>query len=78
MKPVVGSETEKDGDGPYFSVTLCVGRYIFSSVIGVHIRVLSAIFSDWLKDVPLKKEGEQQLVRMKLRDLAPISTSGPK
>ncbi|XP_026191239.1 uncharacterized protein LOC34618393 [Cyclospora cayetanensis] len=56
-------------EGPYFSVTLCVGKYIFSSVIGVHRRVLSAIFNDWLKEVPHKKEAEQQLVRMKLKDV---------
>lgn len=63
--------------GPYFSVTLCVGKYIFSSILGVHIRVLSSIFNDWLRAVPLKEQEGGKLVRFRLRDVAPIASTQP-
>ncbi|KAL8437426.1 hypothetical protein ACSSS7_001021 [Eimeria intestinalis] len=72
-----GPPAQASGDegGPYFSVTLCVGKYIFTSIIGVHVKVVSAIFNEWLTQVPLKKGGAEQLVRLKLKDLAPITAS---
>lgn len=71
------SEEGKNAKGPYFSITLCVGKYIYSSVIGVHLRVLTAIFNNWLREVPMKKAGPQQLVRLRLRDVAPIVSTPP-
>ncbi|KFH17143.1 hypothetical protein TGMAS_274120 [Toxoplasma gondii MAS] len=39
----------------FFSVTLCVGKYIFNSVVGVEASVLEFIVNRWLRLVPEKK-----------------------
>ncbi|KAL8435129.1 hypothetical protein Efla_006350 [Eimeria flavescens] len=64
--------------GPYFSVSVCVGKYIFSSVLGVHLKVLSAIFNEWLPQVPLKQQAAELVLRAKMKEaVGPVLNPPP-
>lgn len=45
----------------YFSLTLCVGQYLFTSVVGVEAAVLEFIVNRWLHFVPVKKPHKNPL-----------------
>lgn len=49
-------ETEEQGRAPnYYGLTLCVGKYIYTSVVGVHeLLMIDFILDNWLKWVPLR------------------------
>lgn len=49
-----------DQENLYYSVTLCVGKFIFQSVLGVHSRAVAFIMNEWLREVrPKKSEGRK-------------------
>lgn len=40
--------------GRFFGLTLCIGKYIYTSVSGVHETLVDFILNNWLRWVPLR------------------------
>lgn len=48
------STTLPNDSSSFYGLTLCVGKHIYTSVVGVHVSLIEFILDDWLKWVPTR------------------------